>query len=388
MENINPKDVPDIDIDTISYITLKNGNVFVLDDATPENPNKPKKKTDTNLDSKINQQPTNTYQISNNTNFTYKAKINENKKPTITENSLIRTKFNGIQKISNNTNFFYLGKINLPKTNNDNNKNPLIDNSINNKQSIKNNNNSDKQDSDNDLFKINIADINKNKNNENTDKPDLTKKVNELPKKDENIENNINKKESNKEINNTQNDNQATKLSSQKRIEKILADNKHSVKAVISLNIPSDIPYDKNNIQRQFNILLDQLNRKKKRIKKSEDENYKRYYELYKNKNEKIFFNKPLQNRIKYYNESNDLDYQLTNYGDINVSTINNNSNNYYNNTWYNTGRKSINLSRIEDLKAKTIYNGWKYRSSSRDRFKEKNIYSDGIVMPSNLFHK
>ena len=383
MESVNPKDVPDIDIYTISYITLKNGSVLIIDESAPENPNKPKKKTENFFESNTYERPKITYQISNNTNLFYKAKnlFNySNKKPINPENSSIRTKFNGIQKISKNINFFYLGKLDLSKINN--NIKSSNDNIPSNR--LQNKNNNKNQDLVNDLFKLNIMEINKNKNNENNDTSNFMKSINELPKKNENKENTINRKESINEMNNTQNNNQKPKKTYKNRIEQILDDNKHSVKAVISLNIPSDIPYDKNSVQRQFNILLDQLNRKKYRTKKSQDENYKRYYELYKNKNEKVYNNKPLFNRIKYYNESNDLDYQLTT--DNNNSTINNASTNF-NNTFYNTGRKSNNASRLDDLKVKT-HNGSSFRSSSEGRFKVKNHFETGVVLPSNYFNK
>ena len=37
MENINPDDVFNLDLDTVSLITLKNGNILVLDPSVPKN---------------------------------------------------------------------------------------------------------------------------------------------------------------------------------------------------------------------------------------------------------------------------------------------------------------------------------------------------------------
>ena len=43
MESINPKDFEEIDISTIEYLTLKNGNMILLDETAPEKQNKTKK---------------------------------------------------------------------------------------------------------------------------------------------------------------------------------------------------------------------------------------------------------------------------------------------------------------------------------------------------------
>ena len=43
MESINPKDFSEIDISTIEYLTLKNGNMILLDETAPEMKNKTKK---------------------------------------------------------------------------------------------------------------------------------------------------------------------------------------------------------------------------------------------------------------------------------------------------------------------------------------------------------
>ena len=36
MESINPNDIGELDTETISYITLKNGNMVMIDDSVPE----------------------------------------------------------------------------------------------------------------------------------------------------------------------------------------------------------------------------------------------------------------------------------------------------------------------------------------------------------------
>jgi hypothetical protein len=38
METIHPNNIPDLDINTISLITLKNGNMIMIDDSVAEKP--------------------------------------------------------------------------------------------------------------------------------------------------------------------------------------------------------------------------------------------------------------------------------------------------------------------------------------------------------------
>ena len=43
MESINPRDLSEIDLSTIEYLTLKNGNMIILDETVPQKQNKSKK---------------------------------------------------------------------------------------------------------------------------------------------------------------------------------------------------------------------------------------------------------------------------------------------------------------------------------------------------------
>ena len=43
MESINPNDIITLDVNTISYLTLKNGNMVMLDDTVPQKTNKENK---------------------------------------------------------------------------------------------------------------------------------------------------------------------------------------------------------------------------------------------------------------------------------------------------------------------------------------------------------
>ena len=40
METIHPNDIISMDLNTISYLTLKNGNMVLIDDSVPEKVNK------------------------------------------------------------------------------------------------------------------------------------------------------------------------------------------------------------------------------------------------------------------------------------------------------------------------------------------------------------
>ena len=54
METIHPNNIPDIDINTISLITLKNGNMIMIDDAVAEKPRTKKVQDNSELPKKEN----------------------------------------------------------------------------------------------------------------------------------------------------------------------------------------------------------------------------------------------------------------------------------------------------------------------------------------------
>ena len=43
MESINPRDFSELDLSTIEYLTLKNGNMILLDETVPEKKKNKKK---------------------------------------------------------------------------------------------------------------------------------------------------------------------------------------------------------------------------------------------------------------------------------------------------------------------------------------------------------
>ena len=118
MENLNPKNFIDIDPNIVSFITLKNGNMIVIDELTPVKPNKNiliSKEEEKNNEDKIQKPKEIVLSLSEQFYFSYIGNPNNCEK--------IRD-FNLISSISPNINFSYLNtNYDNKKTNaNDNNK--------------------------------------------------------------------------------------------------------------------------------------------------------------------------------------------------------------------------------------------------------------------------
>ena len=88
METINPKNFIDIDPTSVSFITLKDGNMIMLDDSTPVKPSKEKKiqssLEEINILQKI--KPQQILAVSFPTNFSYKGNVKKNIILEITKN--------------------------------------------------------------------------------------------------------------------------------------------------------------------------------------------------------------------------------------------------------------------------------------------------------------
>ena len=188
-------------------------------------------------------------------------------------------------------------------------------------------------------------------------------------------------------------------------MEKIFDDiNKPQVKAVISLDIASEIPYNISGTQRQFNKLITQLRRKKRRNEKLPgDENYKKYYELYKNPNNKIYndtFNY-FDNRIKYYEENVKNDLDINKEKDIfNTNIFNKNT--ILDNIFYNYMKNSENIiNKNYNIKEKNDYfknnifsylfpdkkRSLSYKEAFRDKVNKKvTKINSTIICPSNNY--
>ena len=269
METIKPSDLSKLDPDLISFISLKNGNMIVIDTSSKNEKNK------------IGE-----YQkIFNKKNLKISEKIvfSFNKEKETKKN---KNDFNIVSKIVKNINFCYYSKTYL-------------------KENFSRNHNS---------IKTNSEFISTSTNHKCMNNVEYTKLLNNFlnqNSKESTIINNTNNYEENKEEDSINNKIIKKNKNYKERMEKLIENmNKPIVNAVISLDIPSDIPYEVSGIQKQFNFLMAQLRRKKNRHRKFKGEdNYQRYYELYKNKSSKIYngtFNYSNNKRLKYFEETID----------------------------------------------------------------------------------
>ena len=160
MESINPSDIADLDFDSISFITLKTGDMIMIDNSVPKKIKLDKSKT--NNHSKKKDTIKQKLSVSKQQNFTYKGKITFNKfssKYNYLNNQIIlKNDFNKVSKISKNLSFCYKAKYNRMIMNDiqnlitkENPKNSLFQNNHNNYANIES--------------LINKQDINTNNNN-------------------------------------------------------------------------------------------------------------------------------------------------------------------------------------------------------------------------------
>ena len=411
METINPNNIIDIDPDTVSFITLKNGNMLMLDDSAPEQPHKNFSKLtyNQNNNKKI-------YTCSETQNIFYKGISKD-----LTQ-IIIKSNFNKISKIIRNIYFSYFPlkikqnekivslnssiefKPSSVQSKHENNNNNIQNRNIENynelflETNISKNNNNDKNNynknniSKNDTIQqlSNFIDISKNNNNNNFNENNLINNSNVLNnnnnyKKNEksfdskyiNSNNNLNKQQINnynKNINSTSIGQKYNRLNHQ-RTPRIRQD-KNYVKAVVSINIPAD-EEDNIDIIKQFNSLVDRLNEQKFKHKKEKTKEIRKksdkYYELYKKSNESYLDN--LSSNLSRMNKiNNNIETAQSNIFNNDISVNNFNKVNSFSN-------------RILTLKEKSLSNFYKMDENS-GRGLTKNTIPD-VVFPSNFsFHK
>ena len=78
MESINPNDIFNLDINNISLITLKNGDMIIIDNTVPEkggNKKTKQKSRNTNVSNNIKNSAK--LEISSSLNFSFKGKIDK-----------------------------------------------------------------------------------------------------------------------------------------------------------------------------------------------------------------------------------------------------------------------------------------------------------------------
>ena len=414
MEKIHPNDIQELDSNAFSYIILKSGKKLLIDDSAPQKLKTLKRKSDIKTSKNKAKMPQDLLVSEQSINYFIGKSQDINRSLNENENNgnknIIKRDFNSFSKIIKNTNFSFFGNHSLKERNN----NPLItisknENELQSKENIYNNNeksdNSGVQNSLNNLSKK----VNSNKNNkENINQNELFNENNRnslysvrntSSNKIINIKNEVNQDEKN-------NIDARIKRKSQVfmgRMEKFIDDiNKPTIKAVISLFIPSDVTRELNETQKYFDKLVTQFRQKQNKYNEnSKFINYQKYYELYKDNNVKLndIFG-PNFNRIKYYHEAEAEagDDEI----DLNVkNTPNTKSNKNYNHTnskncygGFNKNiNKSINLTNISNdynfSKTMTSFNGNKTRALSEKKFLNNNKligYSSGIIFPSNRF--
>ena len=398
MESINPSDIANLDFDSISFITLKTGDMIMIDNSVPKKIQLDKKiktsKYSTQKDS-IKQK----LSVSKQSNFSYKGKIIFNKFSSkynnINNNQIfLKNNFNLISKISKNISFCYKAKYNkmflndiqnlnikeVPKKNSflqyNHNNNDNKENFINNQNLNINNNNTKSNINENPLNKEKVKENNQTltlkRNNLNTKTEEITE--------EENLDMRIKRKSRNY----------------LERLNSIFSEkNKPLVNAVISLKIPSDVNREQSQTEKEFDMMVAQLKQKrsKYRINLNDHCIYQKYYELYKENNKEYkYFN---LNRIKYYQE-----YENYNKENERMNTNENNNkidNNIVNNTFYGSfNNKGINKSLIglNDTNANnktsmSIY-GEKIKTTRENKLFNSRIKEIGcnstLICPTNNF--
>ena len=242
----------------------------------------------------------------------------------------------------------------------------------------------------------------------------------EKPKSKFYIENNTvstnNAMSSNNEENKEDKDDVKSKVTrkSQTLVDKIeqmiKGKNNHTIKAVMSIFIPSDIQHQLSNTQKQFDKLVVKFRQKQNKFKRSkEGVNSYRLYNLYKNNNNKIYNDvlSPKKSRIKYYQEHEKEKFvnKVLSFSNEKYSNKTINSNRHdlfmsksrliksYNNNLNRNKSSNVNDNKFFSFKESTnsLYTT-KYKSVNDKRvFNTKLVgkdfgYSSALIYPSNRF--
>ena len=355
MESINPKDILKMDIYTISFITLKNGDMIMIDESIPEK--NPSNNSTVNYFRKLS--------ISKISNFIIKRSKNFNNYNNNKSKIAYKNNFNSVSYISNNISFHIKSKTNKSLINNIPNlslnekikKNDLLDFNYNNNY--------------NTYSSKNENHFLSNRNYDNTGIKEEEKVDSRIKRKSRNYNGHLNY------------------IFGEK--------NKPLVNAVISLKIPSDIKRQLTATQKQFDNMVSKL--KQKRNKYKENIIYKKY----KDNNLNYEYNQFDFNRIKYYHESEKENIDIQNEKqskDININNVDKNSVNK--NFYGNNNNKIINKQSLWNNDS----NSYNYRNTYNFSGRKNNIinssnsttnkirrYSLGhnnnnLIRPSNDFHK
>ena len=411
MESIHPNDIITLDLNSISYLTLKNGNMVLIDDSVPEkgikdNPNIPKSSIFSKNDIKIApkkfklkiEYPSKFYIKGikvNNINYKYNNKYDYKKSNKIIKNESFT--FRGI-KLNNNYNFniYDKDKENIQMNNNfiieknhkvhfkdENNINniynptqsskeneiPQIKNMSYNNININQNNNYNNVNIDNNNIYSYNSDYNQSKINTNMSIP-----ISSINNNNEN-KNNLN--------NNNNNMNPASKRKNKSKIFGFFGKDKKvriSINAVCSLNIKAEDKY-KINLINQFNNLVDRLNGEREKatvnklLENEKNEKFSKFYPLYKNK----VHNDIIKKNFNLMNQNYDKDFN----SEINNNNIigNKTLNNFYkkDNLGYNKQNANLMVNPNSNRRLSS------QSSNEIEKLRNKiQRLSTGIVRPSN----
>ena len=391
METLNPKDVSKLDFDSISFITLKTGDMIMIDRAAPEKYKSECPKYEGNNSKNVNNFLK--LEVTKQLSFTYKGKKHFNN--TIDKKNkriLMKSDFNLISYPSKTINLTFKGMPNKFALNNIPNipikenikKNSLyeISNKIDNNFNINNNN----------KISINNKGINSNTNNlkiinENNNTSETNSNNNPLSSIREKEKLNI---QTNEEITEEEKLDMRIKRKSRNYLERlslIFSEKKKPlVNAVISLKIPSDVNRQISETEKEFDIMVTQLKQKRSKYNFNRKGNtlYHKYYEFYKDNNKEVkYFN---LNRIKYYQEAENDNKE--NEPQMNNNETLNNNQRMVDNTF------NINNTIYVNNKMMNSFYGDKNRENRARR--DNNCFSSRIrttscsslVCPSNIIKK
>ena len=400
METINPKDVGKLDFDSISFITLKNGDMIMIDGSAPEKYKSEAPKYDNySIKSKNNIQ---NLEVMKQLSFTYKGKNKYNNTIDKINNKIIlKNDFNSISYPSKAMNLSFKGISNNKFALNNFQNLPI-------KQNIKKNS----------LFEISNINNDINLNNKRLSyNPEINPNINTLKKATENNNNNSSETNSNNPPSSTRNNNinnlniqtremteeekldQRIKRKSRNYLERLSLifneKNKPLVNAVISLKIPSDVNRQISETEKEFDMMVTQLKQKRSKYNFSRTGNnlYNKYYELYKDNNKEVKYLN--LNRIKYYqeaeNDNKENEPQMNNNETLNNNqrmvdnTFNINNTIYVNNkTNFGIGLTDTNLNN----KVMNSFYGEKNRATRDNNNFSSRIRtnsSSSLVCPSNI---
>ena len=400
METINPKDVGKLDFDSISFITLKNGDMIMIDGSAPEKYKSEAPKYDNySIKSKNNIQ---NLEVMKQLSFTYKGKNKYNNTIDKINNKIIlKNDFNSISYPSKAMNLSFKGISNNKFALNNFQNLPM-------EQNIKKNS----------LFEISNINNNINLNNKRLSyNPEINPNINTLKKATENSNNNSSETNSNNPPSSTRNNNinnlniqtremteeekldQRIKRKSRNYLERLSLifneKNKPLVNAVISLKIPSDVNRQISETEKEFDMMVTQLKQKRSKYNFSRTGNnlYNKYYELYKDNNKEVKYLN--LNRIKYYqeaeNDNKENEPQMNNNETLNNNqrmvdnTFNINNTIYTNNkTNFGIGLTDTNLNN----KVMNSFYGEKNRATRDNNNFSSRIRtnsSSSLVCPSNI---